>query len=199
MGRCESLGSLKSFLSYASWLGPAPCIFKETFFCLEFPQGLLAHTGVLELLMTLTSLSSSCRQWGRWSASLGNSRGRAGITDSCGVLAYRHGRRHPMSQCGSARVPQRCPAPGGVAPSARSSRCHPFPSPPSIASSILRPYTEAQRQAWPWFGSQTPLRTWGRMLVVLFSNSGGLGPPRIGTISGCLWTQNKNPQIWQSL
>ena len=49
MGRCKSLGSLKSFLWYAIW-GKYP-VFSHP----DFPQGSLAPPGVLQSLMTVTS------------------------------------------------------------------------------------------------------------------------------------------------
>ena len=83
MGRCKSLGSLNSFLSYASRLSEANCLC----FHLLSSSGLPVASGCS--LIPAISHRCSFPSWVLW---------RAGITDDCDVLVYWHNRKYSIFQ-----------------------------------------------------------------------------------------------------
>ena len=84
MGRCKSLGSLTSFLSYASQLsGPASCIFLH-------PERLCSPEGVAAAVATRSLQLPGCPQGSEihiW---------RAEITDDPEILVYWYGRKYSI-------------------------------------------------------------------------------------------------------
>ena len=83
MGRCKSLGSLKSLLSYASQLSEATCL------CFHLPSssGLSVSSGCS--LIPAISHRCSFPSWVLW---------RAGIADDCDILVYWHNRKYSIFQ-----------------------------------------------------------------------------------------------------
>ena len=81
-GRCKTLGSLKSFLSYASQPSGASILFFPSM----FTTGSGCSQKVLSAIPDCRYCSPSYLPW------------KAGITDDCDILVYWHGRKYSISQ-----------------------------------------------------------------------------------------------------
>ena len=89
MGRCKSLGSLKSFLSYApQHLGPVSKVYRSW---ASFPQGSLWEVAIVWWLLDSRYSSPS---WG--SSKLTGWHWRAAIAN-CDILVYWYGRKYYTS------------------------------------------------------------------------------------------------------
>ena len=84
MGRCKSLGSLTSFLSYASQLsGPISCIFLHPELLCS-PEGVAADVATRSLQLPGCPQGSEIHIW------------RAEITDDPDILVYWYGRKYSI-------------------------------------------------------------------------------------------------------